>query len=376
MANAYGELIASDVDLRGELPAPGAERAPAPRRSRTRALTASKWGALARAREPGRQRQRPLDPSRCAGPAARRGLPRRLRSAPRSRSLTANGKALVARLDGHAGQAEDRPCLFHRDRQERRQLRSWGGISVGLTEGNNRTLRPISSSCCCPNEVVTEVLLRPSGNPGEAKVTVTVLSRCRGESNKFEQPRHLPRRLPVVEGTLAVSELRPRDGRERLAAARADRARDRHRGSRPPLALYVVIWMRRVRRAQRALLSGASGRRPRRVRRRHAGPSGDRRAPARRSSAALVEPARGAMSGAALQRIRPAALRRLPGGGRAAVHRRSHCSTASGHGLVVSTIQDAGSARVYVKRVRAGAADDVALAPEELVAVAAARAKP
>jgi hypothetical protein len=49
---------------------------------------------------------------------------------------------------------------------------------------------------------------------------------------------------------------------------------------------------------------------------------------------------------------------------------------ADGHGVVVSTIQDAGSARVYVKRVRAGAADDVALAPEEQAAVAGARAKP
>ena len=45
---------------------------------------------------------------------------------------------------------------------------------------------------------------------------------------------------------------------------------------------------------------------------------------------------------------------------------------ASGDGVVVSAIQDAGSARVYVKRVRAGAAADVALGPEEQAAVAAA----
>ena len=42
---------------------------------------------------------------------------------------------------------------------------------------------------------------------------------------------------------------------------------------------------------------------------------------------------------------------------------------ASGDGVVVSAIQDAGSARVYVKRVRAGAAADVALGPEEQAAV-------
>ena len=42
----------------------------------------------------------------------------------------------------------------------------------------------------------------------------------------------------------------------------------------------------------------------------------------------------------------------------------------------MSAIQDAGSARVYVKRVRAGAADDVALGPEEQAAVAAAGAEP
>ena len=43
----------------------------------------------------------------------------------------------------------------------------------------------------------------------------------------------------------------------------------------------------------------------------------------------------------------------------------------NGDGVVVSALQDAGGARVYVKRVRAGAADDVALAPEEQAAVAA-----
>ena len=46
---------------------------------------------------------------------------------------------------------------------------------------------------------------------------------------------------------------------------------------------------------------------------------------------------------------------------------------AHGDGIVVSAIQDSDSARVYVKRVRAGSAADVALGPEELAAVAAAR---
>ena len=51
----------------------------------------------------------------------------------------------------------------------------------------------------------------------------------------------------------------------------------------------------------------------------------------------------------------------------------SPCSTRRGDGIVVSAIQDAGSARVYVKRVQAGAAADVAFGPEEQAAVAAAR---
>ena len=46
---------------------------------------------------------------------------------------------------------------------------------------------------------------------------------------------------------------------------------------------------------------------------------------------------------------------------------------ASGDGIVVSAIQDSESARVYVKRVHAGRAADIALGPEEQAAVAAAR---
>jgi hypothetical protein len=139
------------------------------------------------------------------------------------------------------------------------------------------------------------------------------------------------------------------------------------------LALYVVVWMRRVRRAQRALLSG--------------GPVADlvefavgmqarqEIVEARAEElAALVERARGDVS-AALQRI---GLQRFDAydGAEGLQSTALALLDGSGHGVVVSTIQDAGSARVYVKRVRAGAADDVALAPEELAAVAAARAKP
>ena len=53
------------------------------------------------------------------------------------------------------------------------------GISVQLTEGNEKTLKPVKS--LLPNEVDTETF--PAvGNPGEAKIDVT--SRRAGESNK------------------------------------------------------------------------------------------------------------------------------------------------------------------------------------------------
>jgi hypothetical protein len=139
------------------------------------------------------------------------------------------------------------------------------------------------------------------------------------------------------------------------------------------LALYVVVWMRRVRRAQRALLSGAPvadlvefavGMQARQE-------IVEARA---EELAALVERARGDVA-AALQRI---GLQRFDAydGAEGLQSTALALLDGSGHGVVVSTIQDAGSARVYVKRVRAGAADDVALAPEEQAAVAAARAKP
>jgi hypothetical protein len=139
------------------------------------------------------------------------------------------------------------------------------------------------------------------------------------------------------------------------------------------LALYVVVWMRRVRRAQRALLSGAPvadlvefavGMQARQE-------IVEARA---EELAALVERARSDVA-AALQRI---GLQRFDAydGAEGLQSTALALLDGSGHGVVVSTIQDAGSARVYVKRVRAGAADDVALAPEEQAAVTAARAKP
>jgi hypothetical protein len=138
------------------------------------------------------------------------------------------------------------------------------------------------------------------------------------------------------------------------------------------LALYVVVWMRRVRRAQSALLSG--------------GPVADlvefavgmqarqEIVEARAEElAALVTRARDDV-GAALQRV---GLQRFDAyhGAEGLQSTALALLDGSGNGVVVSTIQDAGSAHVYVKRVRAGAADDVALGPEELAAVAAARAR-
>jgi hypothetical protein len=136
------------------------------------------------------------------------------------------------------------------------------------------------------------------------------------------------------------------------------------------LALWVVVWMRRVRRAQAALLSGA--------------PVADlvefavgmqaRQEHVERRADELSELVRGAQGavGAALQRV---GLQRFDAydGAEGLQSTALALLDGSGHGIVVSAIQDAGSARVYVKRVRAGAADDVALAPEELAAVAAAR---
>jgi hypothetical protein len=137
------------------------------------------------------------------------------------------------------------------------------------------------------------------------------------------------------------------------------------------LALWVVVWMRRVRRAQSALLSG--------------GPVADlvefavgmqaRQEHVERRADELGELVTGARTdvSVALQRV---GLQRFDAydGAEGLQSTALALLDASGDGVVVSAIQDAGSARVYVKRVRAGAAADVALGPEEQAAVAAARA--
>ena len=133
------------------------------------------------------------------------------------------------------------------------------------------------------------------------------------------------------------------------------------------LALWVAIWMRRVRRAQSALLSG--------------GPVADlvefavgmqarQELVERRADelTGLVEGARDDVS-VALQRV---GLQRFDAydGAEGLQSTALALLDASGDGVVVSAIQDAGSARVYVKRVKAGTAADVALGPEEQAAVA------
>jgi hypothetical protein len=136
------------------------------------------------------------------------------------------------------------------------------------------------------------------------------------------------------------------------------------------LALWVVVWMRRVRRAQSSLLSG--------------GPVADlvefavgmqarQELVERRADelAALVERAELEVAGA-LRRI---GLQRFDAydGAEGLQSAALALLDATGDGVVVSAIQDTDSARVYVKRVRGGAAADIALGPEEQAAVAAAR---
>jgi hypothetical protein len=136
------------------------------------------------------------------------------------------------------------------------------------------------------------------------------------------------------------------------------------------LALWVVVWMRRVRRAQSALLSG--------------GPVADlvefavgmqarQELVERRADelGALVEQARIDVGGA----LRRVGLQRFDAydGAEGLQSTALALLDATGDGVVVSAIQDSDSARVYVKRVRGGTAADVALGPEEQAAVAAAR---
>jgi hypothetical protein len=136
------------------------------------------------------------------------------------------------------------------------------------------------------------------------------------------------------------------------------------------LALRVVVWMRRVRRAQSALLSG--------------GPVADlvefavgmqarQELVERRADelAALVERAGIDVAGA----LRRVGLQRFDAydGAEGLQSTALALLDATGDGVVVSAIQDSDSARVYIKRVRGGVAADIALGPEEEAAVAAAR---
>jgi hypothetical protein len=138
------------------------------------------------------------------------------------------------------------------------------------------------------------------------------------------------------------------------------------------LATWVAIWMRRVRRAQSALLSGAPvadlvefavGMQ---ARQEHV----ERRA---EELAELVAQARLEVGGA----LRRVGLQRFDAydGAEGLQSTALALLDASGDGVVVSAIQDSESARVYVKRVQAGAAADIALGPEEQAAVTAARAE-
>ena len=136
------------------------------------------------------------------------------------------------------------------------------------------------------------------------------------------------------------------------------------------LALWVAAWMRRVRRAQSALLSGgpvadlvefAVGMQ---ARQEHV----ERRVD---ELTALVERA-GLDLTSALQRI---GLQRFDAyhGAEGLQSTALALLDATGDGVVVSAIQDSDSARVYIKRVRSGAAADIPLGPEEQAAVAAAQ---
>ena len=209
------------------------------------------------------------------------------------------------------------------------------GVSVHLIEGNEPQQNSKIKSLL-PDETVT-VPFVATGNPGEAKVDVERVAGHRRDE-QHEQPLHLPRRLPELEGPRHMSA-------DRLLALAAIAIAAVGLG----LALWVVVWMRRVRRAQSALLSG--------------GPVAD-----------LVEFAVGMQARQELVERRADELTALVE--RRAAMSASRCSAsacsastpttapracqstalalldASGDGVVVSAIQDAGSARVYVKRVQ------------------------
>jgi hypothetical protein len=136
------------------------------------------------------------------------------------------------------------------------------------------------------------------------------------------------------------------------------------------LALWYLVWMRRVRRAQRALLAGeqvdlvefAVGMQ------------------ARQEHVERVMLETQAALAAAQERIAGCLARQAivrydaykDAGGRQST--TIALLDDRGRGLVVSAIQDRAYARVYVKEVERGHAADVALSPEEQQAVEAAQA--
>jgi hypothetical protein len=136
------------------------------------------------------------------------------------------------------------------------------------------------------------------------------------------------------------------------------------------LAAWFLVWMRRVRRAQRALLAGenvdlvefAVGMQTRQEQVERASAE---------VQAALVE------AGARIDRcLAHRALVRydayVDAGGRQSTS--IALLDERGSGIVVSAIQDRSYARIYVKDVSLGSSADVAFSPEEQQAVDAARA--
>jgi hypothetical protein len=136
------------------------------------------------------------------------------------------------------------------------------------------------------------------------------------------------------------------------------------------LAAWFLVWMRRVRHAQRALLAGenvdlvefAVGMQAR-----------------QEQVERVAEEAQVALAAASTRIdgcLQHRALVRydayVDAGGRQSTS--IALLDAAGSGVVVSAIQDREYARIYVKDVAAGAAADVALSPEEQQAVDAARA--
>jgi hypothetical protein len=138
------------------------------------------------------------------------------------------------------------------------------------------------------------------------------------------------------------------------------------------LAAWFLVWMRRVRHAQRALLAGenvdlvefAVGMQTRQEQVERASAE---------VQAALIE-AGTRIDGCLQHRAVVRYDAYVDAGGRQSTS--IALLDSLGSGLVVSAIQDRSYARIYVKDVSLGASADVALSPEEQQAVDAARAAP